>query len=296
MRSSNSAAEDAAGREMENMMKLGEQQILTVVKTVDFGVYLAEHQEDDTRVLLPASQVPAGTKLHDQLKVFLYKDSKDRPIATIREPRLTIGQVALLRVVQVTSVGAFLDWGLEKDLLLPYREQLRKVREGEEILVTLYLDKSKRLCATMRGLYHLLSTDSPYQKDDLITGRIYEFSNNFGTFVAVDDRYSAMIPAFENTSSMKIGDVIQARVTHVKEDGKLDLTIREKAYVQMNSDAEAVLQLITEYGGVLPFNDKVSPEIIKREAHMSKNAFKRAVGHLYKERLIEFTEKGIRLL
>ena len=276
-------------------MKLGEKQTLTVVKTVDFGVYLAEHQDDTARVLLPAGQVPEGTKLHDRLEVFLYKDSKDRPIATTREPKLTLGGVALLQVVQVTSVGAFLDWGLEKDLLLPYREQLRRVREGDEVLVTLYIDKSNRLCATMEGLYHLLSTDSPYQKGDTVTGRIYEFSSNFGTFVAVDDKYSALIPPFENTSSLKIGDTVQARVTNVKQDGKLDLTIREKAYVQMNTDAEAVLQLISEYGGVLPFNDKASPEIIKREAHMSKNAFKRAVGHLYKERHIEFTEKGIRL-
>ena len=276
-------------------MKLGEKQTLTVVKTVDFGVYLAEHQDDTARVLLPAGQVPEGTKLHDRLEVFLYKDSKDRPIATTREPKLTLGGVALLQVVQVTSVGAFLDWGLEKDLLLPYREQLRRVREGDEVLVTLYIDKSNRLCATMEGLYHLLSTDSPYQKGDTVTGRIYEFSTNFGTFVAVDDKYSALIPPFENTSSLKIGDTVQARVTNVKQDGKLDLTIREKAYVQINTDAEAVLQLISEYGGVLQFNDKASPEIIKREAHMSKNAFKRAVGHLYKERLIEFTEKGIRL-
>lgn len=177
-------------------MKLGEKQTLTVVKTVDFGVYLAEHQDDTARVLLPAGQVPEGTKLHDRLEVFLYKDSKDRPIATTREPKLTLGGVALLQVVQVTSVGAFLDWGLEKDLLLPYREQLRRVREGDEVLVTLYIDKSNRLCATMEGLYHLLSTDSPYQKGDTVTGRIYEFSSNFGTFVAVDDKYSALIPPF----------------------------------------------------------------------------------------------------
>ena len=210
-------------------MKLGEKQTLTVVKTVDFGVYLAEHQGDTARVLLPAAQVPDGTKLHDELEVFLYKDSKDRLIATSRTPKLTLGGLAVLRVVQVTPVGAFLDWGLEKDLLLPYREQLRKVREGDEILVTLYVDKSNRLCATMEGLYHLLSTDSPYRKDDIVTGRIYEFSSNFGTFVAVDDKYSARIPSFENTSALKIGDTVQARVINVKEDGKLDLTIRDKS-------------------------------------------------------------------
>ena len=178
--------------------------------------------------------------------------------------------------------------------MLPFKEQLRKVREGDEVLVTLYIDKSNRLCATMEGIYHLLSTDSPYKKGDTVTGRVYEFSDNFGTFVAIDDKYSARIPGFENTTALKIGDIIEANVTNRKPDGKLDLTIRAKAYVQMNKDAEDVLRIIDEYGGVLPFNDKASPEIIKREAHMSKNAFKRAVGHLYKERLIEFTDKGIR--
>ncbi|MCD7982260.1 MAG: S1-like domain-containing RNA-binding protein [Clostridiales bacterium] len=277
-------------------MKLGEKQTLTVVKQVNFGIYLAEHPEDETRVLLPAKQVPDGISLHDRLTVFLYKDSKDRLIATTNEPLLTVGGFAVLRVAQVTRIGAFLDWGLEKDLFLPYKEQLRKLREGDEILVTLYIDKSNRLCATMEGLYHLLSTDSPYRKGDTVNGRIYEFSKNFGTFVAVDDQYSALIPTHEDTAGHQIGDVIRATVANVKADGKLDLTIREKAYIQMNSDAGAVLQLIAAYGGVLPFNDKASPETIQREAHMSKNAFKRAVGHLYKERRIEFTDHGIRLL
>ena len=177
-------------------MKLGEKQTLTVVKQVDFGVYLAEQPEDETRVLLPAKQVPEGTKLHDKLEVFLYKDSKDRLIATTNEPKLTLGGFAVLKVLQVTKIGAFLDWGLEKDLLLPFKEQLRKVHEGDEVLVTLYIDKSNRLCATMEGIYHLLSTDSPYKKGDTVTGRVYEFSENFGTFVAVDDKYSARIPGF----------------------------------------------------------------------------------------------------
>ena len=228
------------------------------------------------------------------MEVFLYKDSKDRLIATTNEPKLTLGGFAVLKVLQVTKIGAFLDWGLEKDLLLPFKEQLRKVHEGDEVLVTLYIDKSNRLCATMEGIYHLLSTDSPYKKGDTVTGRVYEFSENFGTFVAVDDKYSARIPGFEKTTTLKIGDIIEANVTNRKPDGKLDLTIRAKAYVQMNADAEEVLRIIDEYGGVLPFNDKASPYIIKREAHMSKNAFKRAVGHLYKERLIEFTDRGIR--
>ena len=148
----------------------------------------------------------------------------------------------------------------------------------------------------MKGIYDLLEKDSPYEKGMNVSGRVYEFSDNFGTFVAVDDKYSAMIPAFEDCSHLRIGDVNEARITNVKPDGKLDLTLREKAYLQMDADAQKVLEVIDEYAGVLPFNDKASPEVIKREIQMSKNAFKRAVGHLYKERKIEITEKSIRKL
>ena len=276
------------------MIELGKTQELEIVRTKEFGVYLSEKAGDEAAVLLPKKQVPDGAKIGDKVKVFIYKDSSDRLIATTGTPKLEVGQCEILEVKDVAKIGAFLDMGLEKDLLLPFKEQLRKVHEGDEVLVTLYIDKSNRLCATMEGIYHLLSTDSPYKKGDTVTGRVYEFSENFGTFVAVDDKYSARIPGFENTTTLKIGDIIEANVTNRKPDGKLDLTIRAKAYVQMNADAEEVLRIIDEYGGVLPFNDKASPDIIKREAHMSKNAFKRAVGHLYKERLIEFTDRGIR--
>ena len=129
-----------------------------------------------------------------------------------------------------------------------------------------------------------------------MSGRVYEFGHDFGTFVAVDDRYSAMIARSEDTSDLKIGDIIEARVTGVKEDGKLDITRRANKETQMDADAEKVLRVIEEYAGVLPFNDKASPEIIMREMQMSKAAFKRAVGHLYKERKIEITEKSIRSL
>lgn len=275
-------------------MRLGEYQELVVKKKVDFGVYLAEREEDENKVLLPEKQVPEGTKVGDRIRVFLYKDSKDRLIATVNEPKITLGGLAVLKVLEIGKIGAFLDWGLEKDLFLPYKEMTTKVQPEDEVLVTLYIDKSSRLCASMKKLYDLLSTNSPYQKDDVVTGRVYEFSDNFGTFVAVDDRYSAMIPRSEDTSHLRIGDVIEAKVLHVKEDGKLDITLREKAYIQMDADAEKVMQIIEEFAGVLPFNDKASPEVIKRETGLSKNAFKRAVGRLYKERRIEITEKAIR--
>ncbi len=287
-------------------MKVGEIQTLIVEKTVSNGVYLTEPEARartqsescahtrPTRVLLPAKQVPEGTTAGDRLTVFLYRDSEDRLLATTREPRLTVGGLAALRVAQVIHLGAFLDWGLEKDLFLPYKEQYEGVTTGDEILVTMYVDKSDRLCASMRGLYPLLSTESPYRAGNTVNGRVYEFGHDFGTFVAVDDRYSAMIPRHEDVTDLRIGDVVSATVTNVKKDGKLDLTRRAKAYLQMDTDAEAVLALIDRYGGTLPFNDKASPEVILREAHMSKAAFKRAVGRLYKERKVEITPDSIR--
>ena len=203
-----------------------------------------------------------------------------------------MGQVARLRVAQVGKFGAFLDWGLEKDLLLPFKQQKKRVSEGEEVLVSLYIDKSQRLCATM-NVYRELRTDSPYQKDDRVTGTVYEVSPNFGAFVAVDDMYSALIAKKELYGNIQIGDTVSARVLKVKEDGKLDLSVRDKAYLQIATDAEEIMKLIERFGGALPFNDKASPEVIKRETGMSKNEFKRAVGNLLKNNRIKITEKGI---
>lgn len=275
-------------------MRLGEYQELIYVKKMEFGIYLSEKEGDEERVLLPSKQVPEGLKPGDKIKVFLYKDSKDRLIATTNTPKLVMGQYTALEVKEVGKIGAFLDWGLEKDLFLPYKQMTMKVRQGDEVLVSLYIDKSSRLCASMRGLYDLLSKESPYKKDDTVTGRVYEFSDNFGTFVAVDDKYSARIPRHEDCSYLRVGDIIDAKVTDVKEDGKLDLSLREKAYIQMDADALKVMEIIESYAGVLPFSEKASPEVIKRETGLSKNAFKRAVGRLYKERKIDLTDGKIR--
>lgn len=276
------------------MIELGKKQTLTVVKTVEFGIYLAENKEADAknRVLLPAKQVPQGTKEGERLEVFIYKDSQDRLISTTREPVITVGQTALLKVRQVTKIGAFLDWGLEKDLLLPYHEQTVRVREGQECLVALYVDKSSRLCATMK-VYPYLLKKSPYQVGDQVRGRVYQISDNFGVFVAVDDKFSALIPAREAAGKYRPGTVLDLRVSEVKEDGKLNVSDRQKAYIQINEDAENVLQVIEEFAGVLPFDDKASPEVIKREFGLSKNAFKRAVGHLLKEGKVEIRDRRI---
>ncbi len=276
------------------MLELGKFQKLTVIKKVDFGVYLAESKNTEEKVLLPVKQVPEGTRIGDELEVFLYRDSKDRMIATTTKPLITMGQIAPLTVKEVTKIGAFLDWGLEKDLFLPYKEMTEKVEKDREVLIRLYTDKSNRLCGSMKKIYDELKTNSPYQIGDEVVGRIYEFGHDFGTFVAIEDIYSGMIPKHEDVSKYHVGDCVNLRVTNVKEDGKLDVSLREKSYVQMEDDAEALLSLIDAYAGVLPFTEKASPEVIKRETGLSKAAFKRAIGRLYKERKIDLSDGKIR--
>ena len=273
-------------------MRLGEKQVLTVVKIVDFGVYLGS---DEERVLLPKKQVPEGIEVGDPVEVFLYKDSSDRMIATTKEPKITLGELAVLEVADVGRIGAFLDWGLEKDLLLPFKEQTVKVEKGDRCLVSLYVDKSGRLCATMK-VYPLLRTDSPYQKNDTVRGTVYGISREFGVFVAVDDRYSALIPRREVYGRMFIGQQVEARVADVKADGKLDLSVRGRIPEQMDADAQQIMERIEKNGGSLPFTDKADPERIKTEFGMSKAAFKRAVGRLLKQRKITIDENQGKIL
>lgn len=275
------------------MLKLGEKQKLQIIDKKEFGVYLAESKHDTEKVLLPIKQVEDNLTIGDEVEVFLYRDSKDRLIATTNTPKLTIGEVARLTVKETGKIGAFLDWGLEKDLLLPFKEQTCEVKAKDEVLVTLYIDKSSRLCATMK-VYKFLKRAKGYQKDDQVTGIVYEISKNFGAFVAVDDMYSALIPKKELTKDIKVGQQITARVAAVKEDGKLDLSIREKAYIQMSIDADKLVRYMEDNDGVIPFTDKASPELIKEKMNMSKNEFKRAVGNLLKAGKIKITDTDIR--
>ncbi len=270
---------------------LGRRVTLMIVKQVEFGVYLGNSQE---KVLLPKREVPKGVEPGDPVDVFLYKDSSDRLIATTREPKIKLGELKALHVADAGKIGAFLEWGLPKDLLLPFKEQTMKVKKGDEVLVSLYIDKSNRLCATMK-IYELLRQDPPYQKDDHVDGIIYDTSENYGLFVAVDDCYSALIPKREAFGDLKAGDRVHARVLRVREDGKMDLAVREKAFVQMEADAQMLLKKMQENGGRLPLTDKADPEQIKKELGLSKNAFKRAVGRLLKEGKVEICENFIEI-
>ena len=289
------------------MIQLGELQTLTVARKTDNGVYLTAENSikkeasiataalKEESILLPKNQVPEGTTIGSSIRVFVYKDSEDRPIATTTIPPITLGEVAVLTVKEVGKIGAFLDWGLAKDLLLPFREQTTRVKEGDSVIVALYIDKSNRLCATMH-VYEYLSTDSPYKKDDRVTGTVYDTIEEFGMYIAVDNCYSAMVPRKELIQPLRPGTVVSARVTAVHEDGKLELSLREKSYMQMTPDSESILKLLQEAGGFLPYHDKSNPEAIKAKFGLSKNAFKRAIGHLFKEGTIVIEETGIRFV
>lgn len=263
------------------MIELGKRQVLTVVRQKEFGVYLAEKPDSEQGVLLPSKQVPADTKVGDQLTAFIYKDSEDRLIATMETPRLQVGETAVLEVKDVAKIGAFLDMGLVKHLLLPFKEQTYKVRPGDKCLVAMYVDKSARLAATMK-VYSYLDSQSPYAKDSKVSGTVYQINEKLGAFIAVDNRYYGLVPSKELFGDCRIGDVVEARVTRVREDGKLDLSLRDKAYLQIDLDAGKILEAVNQLGGTLPFDDKASPELIRKEFNISKNAFKRAVGHLLK--------------
>lgn len=274
------------------MLRLGERQTLRFIKKMDFGIYVGTSEEE--KVLLPKKQVPEDLKPGDDIDVFVYRDSSDRLIATTKQPLINLGNMAVLTVKATGKIGAFLDWGLEKDLLLPFKEQTYPVKEGKSYLVALYIDKSNRLAATMK-VYKYLNSADRYEKDDVVNGIIYEINNEIGAFVAVDNKYYGLIPKKEMHSRLNVGEEIQARVTEVREDGKLNLSLNKKAYLQIEEDAEKILGVIMEYAGVLPYGEKVSPDIIARDFGISKNAFKRALGHLYKEGKIDITEKSIKI-
>lgn len=277
------------------MIELGKTQTLQVVKTATNGVYLNEADAPaENKILLPKNQVPSGTKIGDSFTVFVYKDSEDRPIATTVKPRIELGELAVLEVIETSPIGAFLNWGLTKDLLLPFKEQTSNVEKGDKVLVSLYIDKSRRLCATMR-IYSHLSAAHPYSKNDLVTGTVYQINKGLGAFIALDNKYYGLIPTKELFTYLKPGDVIEGRITGIREDGKCYVSLREKSYKQMDTDSKLLYERLEKSGGHLPFHDKSDPEQIKRQLGLSKAAFKRAVGRLLKEGKITLSENGIQL-
>ena len=266
------------------MWNIGRRMVLTVDHFTDNGAYLRrpdDSSEKPETVLLPNRYIPEGTVIGSEMDVFLYRDSEDRPIATTDRPLIECGQLAKLKVKTVTKIGAFLDWGLPKDLFLPYKEQRGTLKAGQSVFVTMYVDKSDRLCASM-FVDRFFANDPPYEAGDRVGGTVYAVNPEIGAFVAVDDRFFGLIPKQELYETLQPGDTVTARVLKKREDGKLNLSTRKKAYAQMKTDAEVILEHLDMAGGILGLGDKSDALLIRTELSLSKSAFKRAAGALLK--------------
>ena len=302
-------------------MKLGTWNILRIDRIKDVGAYLTdgkglEGNPEVEDVLLPTRQIPEGLEIGDNIEVFLYRDSEDRVIATTITPYIELGEIKRLKVKSVSDIGAFLDWGLSRDLFLPFKEQTVKVVQERFYPVRLYIDKTNRLAASMKIADALKIGDEVtqlFKKGDHVKGVVYNVKKDFGAFVAIKppvasvgdegdytndkEEYvaSGLIHSSEIFENLYVGDEVTCRIVKVREDGKIDLAMRDEIPQQMEKDAQMVLDIIKSYGGRLPFNDKADAGLIKKEFGISKNAFKRAVGRLLKNDKIVINSDSIEL-
>ena len=280
------------------MIKIGKRQKMIVDRFTSVGAYLTEVEKEgeeleNISILLPNNELEERElKEGDEVEVLIYMDSEDRPVATFRKTEALVGTLAKLEVTDVNpKLGAFMDWGLKKELLLPRGQQEIQVEVGKKYLVGIYEDSKGRLSATMK-IYKFLLPSTSIKKNDIVSGTVYRIEPNIGVFVAVEDRYFGLIPKIEYFKDYKVGDEIEARVIRVREDGKIDLTPRERAYIQIDEDAELILGKMRLLGDSFGFTDKSSPEEIIDYFNMSKKAFKRAMGNLLKNGKVEKNEKG----
>lgn len=259
-------------------MELGKVQTLKIVTATEKKLQGTDGKETiDLEIIKGESH-----KVGEEVEVFVYRENSGKLAGTTRTPKIEVGKVAKLVVVSKTKIGYFVDIGAPKDVLLPFTEASERVREGGKYLFLLYVDKSNRLAVTMNIKDHLKS-DSPYEKGDMVKGSIYHINPRLGALIAIDDQYDGLIPTKNLKGIHNVGDEVEVRVAAKLEDGKLTLSMREFAHIQMGQDSEIVLDLIDEYKGVLPLGDKSDPEEILNITGLSKSAFKRAVGKLYKE-------------
>lgn len=277
------------------MSIIGQYAELKVAKLVDFGVFL--EGEDEALILLPNQYVPPKTQIDDKIKVFIYRDSEDRIIATTLKPKAIVGEFAVLKVKSVTNVGAFLDWGLAKDLLVPFSEQRDKMQVDLSYLVYIYLDNATgRIVATAKIERILRENEVSYKEGDevdILVGKRSEL----GFQVLINDDALGMVYKNEVFGHLKIGDQRKAYIKKIRRDGKIDVSLQQQGYVnEVPKSGQQILDLLKEEEGFLPLNDKSSPEDIYYSLKMSKKNFKKAIGLLYKQKLITIEDAGIYLV
>lgn len=275
------------------MIEIGKYNTLRVVKVVDFGVYL--DGEERGEILLPNEYVPKDCFPEDYLKVFVYFDSEDRIIATTEVPNIRVGEFAWMKVVSTSSVGAFLDWGLRKDLLVPFREQRDRMEEGKSYLVYAYVDESSdRIVATAKIEKYLDNVPVEYktgQEVDVLIAR----KSDMGYNVIVDNLYWGLVYRNEVFRPLKLGQKLKGYIKGIRKDDKIDITLQKKGYDRVDAIVEKILEKLEDNGGVLDVSDKTAPEIIYNLFECSKKDYKKAIGTLFKDKKIELTDTEIKL-
>lgn len=253
------------------------------------GAFFELDPDDARTILLPGAEVPAGTKVGDVLPLFVHLDSEDRPVATLRSPKVTLGEVAFLEITDVTDFGAFAAWGLAKDLLVPFAEQTREVRIGDRQPIGLYLDDTGRLAGTMR-VSELLAARGRFDLDEWVEGESWRLEPEIGTFVIVERRFVGLIPASE-PHALSRGQAARFRIAHIQPDGKIELSLRGHAHEEVESDAARILEALLRPNPPR-VGDRSDPEVIRATFGLSKKAFKRAAGRLLKEGAVAIDQDG----
>lgn len=275
------------------MLKIGDYNELEVVREMDFGIYLGSEEGE---ILLPRKYVKEGLSTGDKIEVFVYKDSEDRLIATTLTPLAKVGDIAYLEVKDTNKFGAFLDWGLEKDLLVPFGEQKVRMQTGSKYFVRVYLDEeSGRIAATSKISRHIQKDASALSEGEEVDLLVYKFTE-LGASVIINNKYMGIVYKNDIFTRLDIGDKLKGYISKIREDGKADVTIRKKGFKKVLDAKDVILQRLQDENGFLPLTDKSSPDSIMETLEMSKGAFKKAVGMLYKQRKVEITEEGIRLI
>lgn len=275
------------------MIRIGEYNTLKVDREVDFGMYITDGEED---VLLPSKYIPKGTKVGDDVEVFVYTDSEDRPIATNLKPNAAVGEFGYMEVKDVTEIGAFLDWGLEKDLFVPFKAQQADLVKGEMVVVKVVLDEvTDRVMGVTRIRSvldeYIVDIDEGQEVDLMVYGE-----TELGMMVIINNQYSGLVYKNEIFEEIQIGDTCKGYVKKLRDDEKLDITLRKPGYDAALGAIPTILNMLTDNNGFLPYHSKSDPEDIKRVFQMSKKVFKQAIGGLYKERKIVIENDGIRLV
>lgn len=276
------------------MIAIGQYNLLEVARSTPHGLYLEDKEGE--AILLPGKFIPEGTAVGDMLEVFVYKDNNDRPIATTQEPAFTLYECALLQVTDLNAHGAFVDYGVDKDLLVPFREQQEPMQLGKSYLVYMYLDgQTDRLTGSTKIEQFLEEDPEDLEQGEEVLITVWK-ETELGYNVIVNNQYKGLIYHNEIFQPLTIGDHLSAYVAQIRLDGKLDIRLEKDGYQKVEPNAQKILDLLKKRAGFILLTDKSSPELIKQQLGMSKKTFKKAVGSLYKQKRIQLEEKGIRLI